>query len=143
MHEMLLAQRIIDIVEQVMDGNGAEKVLIIHITAEKMSLLSPASLRTCFATLTENTKLADTVLDLKFAPLVNHCPNCNQVFASEDMVNNCIYCGWENPMPLFGRSVKIEGIEVLEEGQLRKGKGPLVFRVGLKTAWNNHAKSKP
>jgi Zn finger protein HypA/HybF involved in hydrogenase expression len=116
MPELLLTQRIIDIVEQVMDGNGAEKVLVIRIAAEKMSLLSPASLRACFATLTKNTKLADTMLDVKFTPLVNHCPNGNQVFASEDMVNNCIYGGWENPRPLFGRSVKIEGIEVLDEG---------------------------
>jgi hydrogenase nickel incorporation protein HypA/HybF len=115
MHEVILAQRIIDIVEQVMDGNDVEKVLVIRITAEKMSLLSPASLQSCFLTLTKNTKLADTVLDIKFAPLVNHCPNCNQVFASEEMINNCIYCGWENPMPIWGRSVKIEGVEVLDE----------------------------
>jgi hydrogenase nickel insertion protein HypA len=113
MHELLLAQRIIDIVEQVMDDKGIEKVLVIRIASEKMSLLSPSSLQTSFAALTENTKLADTVLDIKFMPLVNHCSNCNQVFASEEMINNCIYCGWENPMPIWGRSVKIKGIEVL------------------------------
>jgi hydrogenase nickel insertion protein HypA len=115
MHELLLAQRIIDIVEQVMDDKGIEKVLVIRIASEKMSLLSPSSLQTSFAALTENTKLADTVLDIKFMPLVNHCPSCNQVFASEEIITNCIYCGWENPMPIWGRSVKIEGIEVLDE----------------------------
>ncbi|MBI4764287.1 MAG: hydrogenase maturation nickel metallochaperone HypA [Deltaproteobacteria bacterium] len=120
MHEMLLAQRIIDIVEQVMEENSAEKALVIHITAEKMSLLSPDSLRSCFATLTENKKLAGAALNIKFAPLVNHCQNCNQIFASEEMSFNCIYCGWENPTPLFGRSVKIEGIEVLIKMDLKK-----------------------
>ena len=116
MHEMLLAQRIIDLIEQIMEENRAKKALIIHITAEKMSLLSPIFLQSSFTALTENTKFADTVLDIKFVPVVNHCPNCNRVFVSEEIISNCIYCGWENPVPIWGRSVKIEGIEVLDDG---------------------------
>lgn len=116
MLEIIHAQKIIDIVEQVMAGNGVDKVLTIHISIEKMSLLTSGLLHSRFATLTENTKLADTALDIKFTPVVNHCENCSQIFASEDLVSNCIYCGWENPRPVFGGSMKIEGIEVLDEG---------------------------
>jgi hydrogenase nickel incorporation protein HypA/HybF len=115
MIEITLAQKIIDIVEQVMEGNGVDKVLVIHISIEKMSLLTPAHLQSRFAALTENTKLVDTVLDIKSTPVVNHCENCSQIFASEDLVSNCIYCGWKYPRPVFGGSMKIEGIEVLDE----------------------------
>jgi hydrogenase nickel insertion protein HypA len=116
MLEIVLVQKIIDIVGQVMEDNGVDKVLGIHITIEKMSLLTAALLQSCFATRSENTKLADTVLNIKIEPVVNHCENCNQIFASEDMVSNCIFCGWEYPRPVFGGSMKIEGIEVLDEG---------------------------
>jgi hydrogenase nickel incorporation protein HypA/HybF len=115
MIEIILAQKIVDIVEQVIDGKGVDKVLVIHISIEKMSLLTPCLLQSRFATQTENTKFADTVLDIKFTPVVNHCENCNQIFASEDMVSNCIYCGWEYPRPVFGGSMKIEDIEVLDD----------------------------
>jgi len=115
MHEMALAQNIINIVEQVMDYNGVKKVLVIHISADKMSLILIDSLRSCFDILTENTKLAGTVLDIKFIPLIYYCPCCTKVFPSENMIDNCINCDWENPIPIFGRSVKIEGIDVLNE----------------------------
>jgi Zn finger protein HypA/HybF involved in hydrogenase expression len=116
MLEVIIVQKIIDIVEQVMDGNGVDKCLVIHISIEKMSLLTPGLLQSRFATLTENTRFADTVLDVKSTPVVNHCENCSQIFASEDLVSNCIYCGWEYPRPVFGGSMKIEGIEVLDDG---------------------------
>jgi len=115
MHEMALAQNIINIVEQVMECNGVEKVKAIHITAGKMSLVLPDSLQSCFDILTKNTKLEGTALDIKFMPLIYHCPICSKIFVSEDMIDNCICCGWGNLMPIFGRSVKIEGIEVLNE----------------------------
>jgi hypothetical protein len=38
MLEIILAQKIIDIVGQVMGDNGVDKVLVIHISIEKMSL---------------------------------------------------------------------------------------------------------
>lgn len=96
-----------------MEGNDIEKVVVIRIALDKMSLLTPGLLRSCFASLTENTKLAETVLNIKWVPLVNYCPNCTQIFASEDMVCNCIYCGWEYPRPFKGGSLYIEGVEVL------------------------------
>lgn len=112
---IVLAQKIIDIVEQVMESQGACKALVIHIKVDKTTLISPDALQACFHMLTEDTQFADTALDINFMPLIYHCSYCNQVFPSEEEMINCIFCEWEDPTLVCKGSVYIKGIEVLND----------------------------
>jgi hydrogenase nickel incorporation protein HypA/HybF len=112
MHDMLLARNIINTVEQAMKSNGVEEILTVHITAGKMALFTPDSLRSCFAILSADTKLADCQLDIKVVPLEYYCLNCQKEIRSEDMIFLCPYCNGENLILLRGRCVNVDGIDV-------------------------------
>jgi hydrogenase nickel incorporation protein HypA/HybF len=114
MHEMSLVQNIIDIVEQEMARHGVEKLKTIHLAVGRMSAVVPEQMNLCFEILTDKTRLAGTLLEIKIVPITYRCQNCDQEFTSEGIAYKCPFCEGENPELIFGRELKIESIEVMD-----------------------------
>ncbi len=114
MHEMALAQSIIEIVEQEMNHYQLDKLKAIHLAVGRMTAVVPEQMKLCFEILTENTRLAGTELKMKIVPVTYRCGVCNQEFTSEGITFNCPSCNGENPELIFGRELKIEFLEVMD-----------------------------
>lgn len=114
MHEMAIAQNIIDIVAQEMERNGVEKLKTVYLAVGRMSAVVPEQLRMCFEILTTDHKLSGAKLDIRVVPITYCCGGCGREFTSEGITDSCPFCADMHPEITFGRELKIESIEVLD-----------------------------
>jgi len=114
MHEIGLAQNVIDIVEQEMDRHGVEKLAAIHLAVGAMSCVVPEQMTSCFEILTENSRLAGTKLKMKMVPITYRCTVCHKEFTSEGITVNCPFCRSGHPELIAGRELRIEYLEVID-----------------------------
>ena len=114
MHEMSIAQSILDIVKEEMAKHGVEKLAAINVAVGVLSAIVPSSLTFCFKVLTDQTEFADTVLNVRVIPIGYACFDCGHRFESEEMIFQCPECGADQPMMTTGRDMTIENIEVAD-----------------------------
>ena len=115
MHEMSIAQNILDIVRDEMARHQVEKLEAINVMVGKLSAIVPSSLSFCYQVLTEDTDLAHTVLNVRVEPIGYACFDCGHRFQSEEMVFTCPECGADTPMITSGRDMVIENIVVADD----------------------------
>ncbi len=70
MHEMAIAQGVLDITLDNAAQSGAKKVISIKLLVGQMTGVEPEALRFCFSALAEGTVAAEAVLVIVNAPLV-------------------------------------------------------------------------
>ena len=114
MHEMSIAQNIIDIVRDEMKKHNVEKLSAVNISVGKLSAIVPSSLTFCHQIIIEGTDLEGLRLNIREVPLGYRCFDCGHEFTSEDMVFTCPECEAENPMLTTGRDMTIDSIEVAD-----------------------------
>ena len=112
MHEMSIAQGVVDIVREEMARHGLETVQNINLAVGKLAAVVPEHLNLCFNMLTENSPLAGTTLNIREIPLGYRCSACRHEFIAEEMTSACPNCEEENPTLIRGREMAIENIEV-------------------------------
>lgn len=114
MHEMSIAQSIVDIVQEEVARNGVERLVAINIAVGKLSAVVPQQLAFCFSIITVDTNLAGATLNTRAVPLGYVCGCCGEEFASEEMALVCPACGEKNPHLTTGKELTIESIEVAD-----------------------------
>ncbi|MBU2549835.1 MAG: hydrogenase maturation nickel metallochaperone HypA [Proteobacteria bacterium] len=114
MHEMSIAQSILDIVKEEMAKHQVEKLAAINIAVGALSAVVPSSLTFCYNVLVDKTEFAETRLNVRVVPLTYSCYACGHDFTSEEMTFECPACGEADPMLTAGRDLTIENIEVAE-----------------------------
>ena len=115
MHEMSLAQSILDIVREEMSRHGVAKIEAINVAVGRLSAVVPSSLSFCFKVLTDQTDMADVALVIRETPLSYACFDCGKRFESEEMTFTCPDCGADGPLLTGGKDMTIENIVVAEE----------------------------
>jgi hydrogenase nickel incorporation protein HypA/HybF len=116
MHEMSIAQNILDIVQQELQRHQVPPTDLrrVNVAVGRLSAIVPASLSFCFRALTENTDFDQTSLQVRVVPIGYVCGDCDHRFEAEDMVFSCPECGADQPMIVSGRDMTIENVEVAE-----------------------------
>ncbi len=114
MHEMSIAQSILDIVREEMERHQVKKLEAINIAVGKLSAIVPSSLTFCFKILTDDTDMAGTILNIRVIPLSYSCYDCGRNFESDEMIFTCPHCEADGPMLTSGRDMTIENIEVAD-----------------------------
>lgn len=114
MHEMSIAQSILDIVREEMARHQVRKVEAINLVVGALSAVVPTSLTFCFDVLTEGTDLAETALNIRVVPLTYRCMDCDRQFTTEQLTFECPHCGGDAPLLVAGKELTIENLEVAE-----------------------------
>ena len=114
MHEMSIAQSVLDIVKDEMARHGVQKLQAINLVVGKLAAVVPEHLDFCFGFLIDNTELEGTILRIREVPLTYRCRSCQKEFTSEEMTFSCQFCKEENPDMIGGREMTIENIEVAD-----------------------------
>ena len=111
MHEISIAQDIVEIVEQEMVRHGAKELEAINVAACHSSVwITPL----CFSLITAGTNLTGVSLNIREVPLGYMCGSCGEGFTSEEVSFVCPMCGEKNPDLVTGRELNIESIEVAD-----------------------------
>ncbi|HJF85362.1 hydrogenase maturation nickel metallochaperone HypA [Megamonas hypermegale] len=111
MHEMALAEGILDIVLGYADKNEAKKVTEISILVGEMTGVVPESLEFCFDSLSKGTKAQGAKLVLKHIPLVARCLDCGNETKIERYNFTCPNCKSLRMEIVSGRELRVESLE--------------------------------
>lgn len=114
MHEMSIAQSIVDIVERELASNGVEQLKAVNIAVGKLAAVVPEQLAFCFSMITVETSLARATLNIREVPLGYTCSVCGEEFTSGGMAIVCPKCGDTHINLISGRELTIESIEVAD-----------------------------
>ena len=115
MHELGVAQSILDIVRQYVPEDQEPAVLAVKVRIGEMAGIVADSLEFCFQALTHQTPLESARLEILRVPLQGQCGDCTATFHIEGGVFVCPVCGGLNIHVLTGRELDIAEIEMAEE----------------------------
>lgn len=112
MHEMGIAQNIVEIAVEAAKKEGASKVTRINLIAGELRGIVPMQLTFCFGIVAKDTIAAGAYLDIEEVPVSGHCKNCNSDFSVEEYEYVCPKCGSPNIELTGGTELRIKDIEV-------------------------------
>lgn len=112
MHEMSIAQGILDIVLKTAQEHSAVKVTYIKLLIGQMTQVEPESLTFGFAALSAGTIADGAKIDITIVPLIGKCSSCEQQFTVERYSFLCPHCHSANVTVVSGRELAVDYLEV-------------------------------
>ena len=112
MHEMSIAQGIIDIVEDEMRKHNAKVLRSIHVNIGRFSSIVPEALSFCFEVITKDTDMNGARLFIDVIPLMGRCVSCDREFEIKDYSFLCPFCGGLKIDAISGQDLTVKEIEV-------------------------------
>ena len=112
MHEMAMAEGIMDIVKDYAEKNNATKVHTISLLIGEMTGVVIDSLEFCFKALSKGTVAENAEIKLKNVPLIGHCNDCNWQGHIENYNFFCPQCKSGHMDIISGRELRVEYLEV-------------------------------
>jgi hydrogenase nickel incorporation protein HypA/HybF len=110
-HELSIAQSVLDITLDEARRHGIKQVRIIKLRIGAFAAVVPAALTFCFEMISQNTIVARAQLAIETSPIVVRCPFCANLFEVTDHVFICPQCQ-EPAMDLVsGRELTLLSIE--------------------------------
>ncbi|UCD18409.1 MAG: hydrogenase maturation nickel metallochaperone HypA [Candidatus Zixiibacteriota bacterium] len=107
MHELQIANEIIDVVEREMSDRRLTRIEAIGISLGALSGVDPEALRFGFEAATADTHLAGVRLELEELPVRAVCRGCERRIEIETLVFICPYCGSGDLDVLQGQELDI------------------------------------
>lgn len=111
MHELSLAQNILDIVEQEMTRHGATRATLIRIDVGEFTAVVPESLSFCFEVITRGTPLEGVKLEMNPVPLTGRCKGCGEEFKIRENNFICPWCESKDIETIAGKELLVKEIE--------------------------------
>ncbi|MFH0787147.1 MAG: hydrogenase maturation nickel metallochaperone HypA [Pseudomonadota bacterium] len=111
MHEMGIAQSILDIVEQEMARHGVTKVSTIRLVVGEFTAVVPQSLTFCFEVITKDTPMEGVRLEMEPVPLTGRCGGCGEEFEIKEYRFVCPKCDSKEIETIGGKELYVKEIE--------------------------------
>jgi hydrogenase nickel incorporation protein HypA/HybF len=115
MHELSIAQNILEIVQQSVPKGQETAVRKIRIRIGQLSGVVPDSLDFCFGVMVNDTPMNRASLDIERVPTVSRCRDCAQGFQIEGMAFECPACRSSNLELISGRELEVAEIELEDD----------------------------
>jgi hydrogenase nickel incorporation protein HypA/HybF len=112
MHEMALAQALVDQVTELAEKEGGRKVLCVDVSIGALSGVMRESLEFCFPVVACGTPLECARLHVTETALTAECGNCGRISNPQPFDIECCHCGSMNLMVTEGRDFKLISFEV-------------------------------
>ena len=115
MHELSIAQSILDTVLQEMESRQLPPIskIVVHVGA--LSGVVPEALQFGFDALKKQTPLENTELSIEMIPVRGHCTDCGADFEVENFAFSCPQCQSGQIQMTCGDELNIAYLEVEEE----------------------------
>lgn len=114
MHELSVAQSIVDIIGRYVEEPQRSAVRSVRVKVGAMSGIVPDSLEFCFSALTARTPLATAALSIDRVPFALRCPACRRTFESEAGTVVCPDCGGTEAKVISGTELSVTDIELAD-----------------------------
>lgn len=113
MHEMSLAESIIQIVEENARANGGTRVTAVRLEIGTLAGVETEALRFCFDAVTRGTLAEGAALEIESLPAKALCFDCGATVEIADRLDPCSACGSHKLMPQGGDEMRIKDISIV------------------------------
>lgn len=112
MHEMSIAENILEIINQTLKDRTHARLLSATVEVGELTAVIPESLQFCFESLIESTAYKGAKLKIKDIPLQGICKHCEESFKINDYHFVCPACrSWEIQVT-GGQELNVTELEV-------------------------------
>ena len=112
MHEMSIAQSLIDVLKEEMIRHRVKILKSVRVNIGQMSAVVPDALSFCFGVITNGTDLEGVKLIMDLIPLLGYCNACRKEFEIKEYNFICSTCGSKNIETIGGQGMSIVEMEV-------------------------------
>lgn len=112
MHEMAIAEGILDIVVKTAANHGASKVTSVKVLAGELTGVVPEALEFGFSALAQGTIADGACLSICMVPLIGRCRDCGHESRVANYRFVCANCSSYGVEIVSGRELKVESVEV-------------------------------
>lgn len=112
MHEMSLAEGVLQLVEETARREGAKRVKLVVLEIGRMSSVQPEALSFCFDVVTRNSVLEGAALEIVDVPGAGWCMQCAATMPMIELYGSCPTCGSYQVQPTGGTEMRVREIEI-------------------------------
>ncbi len=112
MHEMSLAEGVLEIVEATARRENATRVKTVVLEIGRLSSVEPAALEFCFEAVVHGSVAAGAKLDMQMVPGAGWCMPCGQTVTLDELYGACPRCGSHQVQPTAGTEMRVKEIEI-------------------------------
>jgi hydrogenase nickel incorporation protein HypA/HybF len=116
MHEMSVAENILEIIQRHAPVQDKTRVKVIRLRIGELAGVVPESLRFCFEVMSKGTVAEGAELMIERVPLVGRCHECDFDFHVEGYVFVCPRCHSPQIEVISGHELEVMEMEVEDEG---------------------------
>jgi hydrogenase nickel incorporation protein HypA/HybF len=113
MHEMSLAQSIVEIVERTAAANGGGRVSAVRLEIGALSHVEVEALRFCFDAVTRGGAAEGARLELDSPPGQAWCMPCGATVLLARLGDACPHCGSHQLQVTQGEEMRVKDIELI------------------------------
>jgi hydrogenase nickel incorporation protein HypA/HybF len=112
MHELSIAQSMLEIVEKEAAPFNKAKVTLIKLRIGKFSGVVPDALRFAFEIIRKGSVAEGASLEIEEVPISIKCNECRKVFGAEEPFMICPHCDGLNVEMVSGKELEIKEFEI-------------------------------
>lgn len=112
MHELSIAQNILDIVRENLSANGGGRLKSVKVKIGELAGVVPDSLDFCFGAITKGTEMEEARLEIEKTCIVARCNDCGRDFPVEGLMFSCPICKSTGITVIAGNELQVIEIEV-------------------------------
>lgn len=115
MHEMSIAEALVEAVERERMRYLDARVAAVHVRVGALRLVVAEVLKSCYDAVTRDTSLAGSHLEVETVEARARCPQCGHEFAVEERWFECPQCHAVGGELLCGQELELTEIELQEQ----------------------------
>ena len=112
MHEMSLAEGVLQLVEETARREQASRVKLVVLQIGKLSSVAPEALRFCFEAVTRGSIADGAALEIVDVPGAGWCVQCAATVPIAERYGECPVCGSHQVQPTGGTEMRVREIEI-------------------------------
>ena len=112
MHEMSLAEGVLQLVEETAVREKAQRVKLVVLEIGRLSSVEPEAMRFCFEAVASGGIADGATLEIDVVPGEGWCLACGETVAMDESYAACPHCGGYQLRPTGGTGMRVREIEI-------------------------------
>lgn len=112
MHEMSLAESVLQLVEETASREKAQRVKLVVLEIGRLSSVEPEAMRFCFEAVSRDSIAEQAILEIVEIPGVGWCVPCGAAVEMTEAYSVCPQCGSYQVQPTGGTEMRVREIEI-------------------------------
>ena len=112
MHEMSLAEGVLQLVEDTARRESAKRVKLVVLEIGRLSSVEPEAIKFCFEAVTHGSIAQGAALEIIAVPGAGWCMQCAETVPMSELYGACPKCDSHQVQPTGGTEMRVKEIEI-------------------------------